>query len=65
MENQNKEVGLFCFLKTNIYIYGMNGGNMAKKEESPYDIEQEGNHGWLWNALLNRIPGDTLLSIVE
>ena len=38
---------------------------MAKKEESSYNIEQEGNHGWLWNAHLNRSPGGTLLSIVE
>ena len=38
---------------------------MAKKEESPYNIEQEGNHGWLWNAHLNRSLGDILLSIVE
>ena len=35
---------------------------MAKKEESPYNIEQEDHHGWLWNAHLNR---STLLSIVE
>ena len=38
---------------------------MAEKEESPYSIEQEGNHEWLWNANLNRSPGGTLLSIVE
>ena len=38
---------------------------MAKKGEFPYNIEQEGNHGWLWNAHLNRRPGGTLLSIVE
>ena len=43
----------------------MNGENMAKKGEFPYNIEQEGNHGWLWNAHLNRSPGCTLLSIVE
>ena len=55
-------VGLICFLKN---IYGMNGEHIAKKGESPYNIEQEGNHGWLWNAHMNRIPGGTLLSIVE
>ena len=38
---------------------------MAKKGEFPYNIEQEGNHGWRWNANLNRSPGGTLLSIVE
>ena len=43
----------------------MNGENMDKKGESTYNNEQEGNHGWLWNAHLNRIPGGTLLSIVE
>ena len=35
----------------------MNGENMAIKGESPYDIEQEGNHGCLWNSHLNRSPG--------
>ena len=35
------------------------GENMAKKEESPYKIEQEGNHWRLWNAHLNRSPGGT------
>ena len=43
----------------------MNGENMAKKGDFPYNIKQEGNHGWLWNAHLNRSPWDTLLSIVE
>ena len=43
----------------------MNGEKWQKKGESPYNIEQEGNHGWLWNAHLNRSPGGTLLSIVE
>ena len=38
---------------------------MAKEEESPYNIEQEGNHGWLWNAHLNRRLWGTLLSIIE
>ena len=38
---------------------------MAKKGEFPYIIEQEGNHGWLWNAHQNCRPGGTLLSIVE
>ena len=28
-------------------LYGMNGGNIAKNEESLYNIEQEGNHGCL------------------
>ena len=46
-------------------IYGMNGENMAKKVESPYNIEQEGNHGCLWNSHLNCSPGGTLLSIVK
>ena len=27
----------------------MNGENMAKKGESPYNSEQEGNHECLWN----------------
>ena len=48
-------VGLICFLKK--YIYGMNRENMAKKVESQFNIEKEGNHGWLWNAHLNRSPG--------
>ena len=38
---------------------------MAKKGEFPYNIEQEGIHGWLWNAHLNGSHGGTLLSIVE
>ena len=38
---------------------------MTKKEESSYNIEQESNHGWLWNVHLNRSPGGTLLRIVE
>ena len=38
---------------------------MAKKEESPYNIEQEGNHRLFWNASLNHSLGGTLLSIVE
>ena len=46
-------------------IYGMNGENMAKKEESQYNIEQDGNHGCLWNSHLNCSPGGTLLSIVK
>ena len=44
---------------------GWMGENKAEKEESPYNNEQEGNHGWLWNAHLNRSPGGTLLSIFE
>ena len=36
---------------------------MAKKEESPCNIEQEGNHRWFWNAHLNRSPWCTLLSL--
>ena len=28
-------------------------------------LNKMGNHGWLWNAHLNRSPGDILLSIVE
>ena len=40
-------------------------GKYGQKRESIYNIEQEGNHGWLWNAHLSRIHGDTLLSIVE
>ena len=55
-------VGLICFLKK--YIWD-EWGNMAKKGESPYNIEQEGNHGCLWNSHLNHSPGDTLLSIGE
>ena len=43
------------------YIYGMNGENMVKKGEFPYNIEQEGNHGCLWNSHLNRSPGGTLM----
>ena len=39
--------------------------NMAIKGEFPYNIEQEGHHGWFWKAHLNRSPGGTLLSIVE
>ena len=35
----------------------MNWENMAEKGEFPCNIEQEGNHGWLWNAHLNRSPG--------
>ena len=46
------------------YIWD-DGENMAKIGEFPYNIEQEGNHGWLWNAHLNRSPVGTLLSIVE
>ena len=35
----------------------MNGRNMAKKGEFIYNIEQEGNHGWLCNVHLNRSLG--------
>ena len=38
---------------------------MGIKGDSPYNIEQEGNNGWLWNAHLNRSSGGTLLNIVE
>ena len=58
MENLNK-VG-----RLKIYIWDY-GENMAKNGEFPYNNEQEGNHGWLWNAHLNRSHGGTLLSIVE
>ena len=61
MENENKVGRSDLFSKK--YIYGMNGENMAKKGESPYNIEQEGNHECLWNAHLNRSPGGILLSI--
>ena len=46
-------------------MYGMNGEIRLKKRNSRYNIEEEGNHGWLWNAHLNRSPGGTLFSIVE
>ena len=40
-------------------------GKYCQKRESLYNIEQEGNHGWLWNVHLNRTcsPGGTLLSL--
>ena len=53
---------MICFIKN---IYGKNGADMAKKGESPYKMEQEDNHGWLWNAQLNLSHRGTLLNIVE
>ena len=49
-----RKVCLICFLKN---IYGMNGENMTKKGESPYNTEQVGNHGWLWTTHLNHNTG--------
>ena len=50
-----------CFLK--IYMWDEWGKYGLKNGQSTYNMEQEGNHGWLWNAHLNRSPGGTLLSI--
>ena len=44
MENWNKVGRSELFSKKN--IYGINERNMAEMGDSPYDIEQEGNHGW-------------------
>ena len=63
MENENK-VGRSDLFSKYIYIWD-EWGDMAKKKESPYNFEQGGNHGCLWNAHLNRSPVGTLLSIVE